>query len=220
MTPTALRALSRAIMTAAPSLPLAALGDWMAALEMPMGSYGISTLNRSAAFIAQVAYESAYFTRLQENLNYSAARLFQEWPTHFASLEEAEPFAMQPEKLANRVYGGRFGNGDEASGDGWRFRGQGLIQLTFRDNYARCGEELKMSAEGVAAFATTPPGAARTACWFWSANHLNAAADAWEITTITKAVSGSDATAQARLALANKTKAAMAAALLQMGADS
>ena len=122
------------------SLQLKELGindKWEIPLNQVFVKYDLDTPKRQAAFIGQCAVESANFTRLQENLNYSAQRLTQVWPSRFPNISMAEPYANNPEKLADFVYAGRMGNLQD--GDGWKFHGRGLIQLTGRENYANCG---------------------------------------------------------------------------------
>src|SRR4029453_2056107 len=108
---------------------------WTAALNKAMDRFEINSIQRIAAFLAQLAHESGEFERLRESLNYSAERLTKVWPNRFPTVAAAEPFARNEQKLGNKVYANRLGNGDEASGDGFRYRGRGLIQLTGRANY-------------------------------------------------------------------------------------
>ena len=148
-------------------------------LEEGMARFGIDTPARSAAFIAQVAHESGDFMRVEENLNYSWQALRSTWPARFTSDAFAQGYHRQPEKIANYVYGGRFGNGNEASGDGWRYRGRGLIQVTFHDNYAGYAQAIgDPSVLANPAQLTQPRHAALSACWYWKTNGLNALADA------------------------------------------
>jgi putative chitinase len=163
---------------------------WCNALNKLLPSYGIDTPRRVAAFIAQCAHESANFTALQENLNYRAASLMKVWPSRFPTIEIANQYANQPEKIANKVYSSRMGNGDEASGDGWRYAGKGLIQLTGKDNYSRFAESIETPVEEVAEYLTTFEGAVQSACWFWETNNLNQWADAGDILTLTKRING------------------------------
>src|SRR6185436_4674356 len=137
---------------------LARVEVWTPALNAAMERFEITTPYRAAAFLAQVAHESAEFSRLTENLSYTAARLCAVWPGRFPTLQAAQPYERNPELLANYVYARRLGNGDAASGDGWRFRGRGLIQLTGRGNYRSCG-------------------AALAAAQFWQSRGLNHLAD-------------------------------------------
>lgn len=163
---------------------------WADALERPMAEAAIGTPLRVAAFLGQVAEESGRFTMLEERLGYSAPRLMVVWPARFPSAAKANQYAMRPEKLANHVYAGRMGNGDEASGDGWRFRGRGLIQLTGRGNYAKFARDVGMRIETAAEWCGTPDGAAASACWYWTSRGINALADAWDIAGVTRTVNG------------------------------
>jgi putative chitinase len=154
------------------------LTKYAAYLGEGMARYGIDTPARTAAFLAQVAHESADFMRVEENLNYSWQALRSTWPARFQSDEFAQRYHRNPEKIANLVYGGRFGNGGEASGDGWKFRGRGLIQITFRDNYAAYA--LAAGDPGIVSNPSQlaqPRHAALSACWFWNSRNLNALAD-------------------------------------------
>jgi putative chitinase len=183
--------------------PRADAGVWTPVLIRSLDQFEINSASRVAAFLAQVSVESAAFTTLEENLHYSAARLFAVWPSHFSSVDAAEPYAMNPEKLANYVYANRMGNGDEASGDGWLYRGGGLIQLTGKANYEAFAKEAALSVSDAANYVRTAAGAAESAAWFWSVHNLNGLADEWEITAITHTVNGGLNGAAQRLALAN-----------------
>jgi len=150
---------------------------WTEPLNQGMARMEIDRPLRQAAFLAQVLLESSEFRQLQESLNYSVARLREVWPKRFPSDEVAVQYAQQPEKLANRVYADRMGNGDEASGDGWRYRGRGLIQLTGRENYARFANAAGIDALGQPDLLAGPPGAVLSAAWFWHSRGLNELAD-------------------------------------------
>lgn len=158
-------------------MPRADADKWLRPLSLAMQEFSINSPQRMAAFLAQIAHESRELNRLEENLNYSAKRLCQVWPRRFPTLAAAEPYANNPEKLANRVYAGRLGNGDEKSGDGWRFRGRGLIQLTGRSNYAACRRALGVDLIKSPYRLVEPGTAARSAAWFWSSRGLNELAD-------------------------------------------
>ena len=140
--------------------------------------FGITTKQRLCHFIAQLAHESAELCHLEENLNYSAEGLVRTWPSRFTA-EKAKEYARQPEKIANCVYANRMGNGDEASGDGWRYRGRGLIMLTGKTQYLSyensglCNGKLTSHPEWLAKY----PGALKSAMWFWKSNGLNEIAD-------------------------------------------
>lgn len=152
---------------------------------------GINTPLRLAHFLAQLAHESGGFTRLVENLNYSADGLRRTWPSRF-DLATAARFARNPEAIANRVYADRLGNGDEASGDGWRYRGRGFIQLTGKANYADYSQRLFGDDRLVRDpdLAATPEVAMRLAVAYWQAKGLNALADQDDLNGITRKING------------------------------
>ena len=136
--------------------------------------YEINSINRVAAFIAQCSHESANFTVLRENLNYSAEGLNKVFAKYFIRAgRDAGTYARNPEKIANVVYANRMGNGDTASGDGWRFRGRGVIQLTGRDNYTAFGKSIRLTALETIDYLETRRGALESACWYWKINNLN-----------------------------------------------
>lgn len=156
-----------------------------------MRRFEIVGLERAAAFLAQCHVESVAFTRTEENLRYtSAERLVAVFRSRLGSLAAAQPFLRNPEGLANHVYGGRLGNGPPASGDGWRFRGRGLKQLTGRANYQRAAAALARSYLADPDLVAQPPDAALTAAWFWQQAGCNALADAGDIDRITRAING------------------------------
>lgn len=164
---------------------------WAAALNPAMAKFDINTINRVAAFLAQVLEESGQFSRLSENLNYSAQRLVQVFPHEFPTLAIANDYAGSPWKIADRVYANRLGNGDEKSGDGWKFHGRGLIQLTGRGNYADCAKGI----EDTLLLACpdrllTKTGAALSAAWFFASRGCNTLADTQQFEEITKKVNG------------------------------
>jgi putative chitinase len=169
------------------------LDQWCHALNSILSDYGIDTPQRVAAFIAQCAHESGNFTALHENLNYRAVTLRKIFPKYFPTDEIANQYASLPNKaeaIANRVYANRMGNGDEASGDGFRYCGRGLIQLTGKDNYSWFAASLEMPVEEVPAYLQTFEGAVQSACWFWETNNLNQWADKGDILTLTKRING------------------------------
>lgn len=166
---------------------------WHKALEQLFPDYEIDTPQRMAAFIAQCAHESGSFMFLTENLNYRWQSLRKVFPKYFPTDELAQDYANRPNKqeaIANRIYASRMGNGDEASGDGYRFRGRGLIQLTGRHNYTWFAASLEISPEEATEYLTTFEGAAQSACWFWETNKLNQWADKGDILTLTKRING------------------------------
>lgn len=150
---------------------------WAPALAEAMQRFEINTEARAAAFLAQVAHESGELRRLVENLNYSVKGLMRVWPVRFPTAEKAALYAGQPEKLANYVYAKRLGNGDEASGDGWRFRGRGLLQVTGRGNYRTCGNALRVPLELEPELLETPRIAALAAAQYWQSHGCNELAD-------------------------------------------
>ena len=166
------------------------LDGWYEALSSILPEYEIDSPQRVAAFIAQCTHESGGFKRLKENLNYKAESLVRVFPKYFPSLDLAKQYAHDQEKIANRVYGGRMGNGDESSGDGFRYCGRGLIQLTGRNNYTKFSESIGTAVEEVPALLETFEGAVKSACWFWKTNNLNQYADAGDILTMTKRING------------------------------
>lgn len=165
---------------------------WTTALNEVLPTYKIDTPERIASFLAQCGHESAGFTVLQENLNYSADGLNKIFKKYFPTLDSAQPYARKPEMIANRVYGGRMGNGDEASGEGYKFRGRGPIQLTGKDNYTACSDFLFQDDTLVQNpdMLLDPEYALHSACWFWWKNDLNNYADSADLVTMTKRING------------------------------
>ncbi len=185
--------LDPALRSVAPHLTDAERIIWIEVLAEPLRRAGITTPRCVAAFLGQCAVESAGFQDLEEDLNYSAERLCQVWPARFPNTQAAQAFALQPELLANRIYAGRMGNGDEASGDGWRFRGRGLIQITGRGTYQRFARAMNMTLNQAVAHAATRSGVADSAVWFWTANQLNTLANSWSVNLITRRINGGTA---------------------------
>ena len=163
---------------------------WYEVLEQLLPDYDINTPLRVAHFIAQTAHESGNYAFIKENLNYRAESLTKTWPRLFPTIEIARQYEKQPQKIANRAYGNRMGNGDEASGDGWRYCGRGLIQLTGRDNYTFFAGSLSITVEEAAEYMETFEGAAQSACFYWEQNNLNRFADANDVKGLTKAING------------------------------
>lgn len=163
---------------------------WLAPLEETFAKYDISTPVRQAAFIGQCAHESGNFKTLQENLNYSAESLCRVWPSRFPTLESAQPYHRNPDKIANKVYGGRMGNGAEETEEGSLYKGRGLIQLTGKDNYAMCGAGLGEDFIHSPDLVLAPKYAALSAAWFWNKRGLNKEADAKDYTGMTKKING------------------------------
>ena len=164
--------------------------DWFEALCQILPDYDIDTVPRVAAFLAQTAHESGNYRAIKENLNYRAETLMKVWPRYFPNIEIANQYAHKQEAIANRAYGGRMGNGPEASGDGYKFCGRGLIQLTGKDNYTRYAQSLEIGLDEASEHLTTFEGCVQSAAWFWEANNLNQWADAGDILTLTKKING------------------------------
>lgn len=148
------------------------------ALNAILPSYDIITLNRVAGFIAQCAHESLGFTVLSENLNYSQTGLRKVFPRYFPNDTIAALYARKPEKIANRVYANRMGNGNESSGDGWKFRGHGPLQLTGHDNHAAFAKSINRTIDETVKYISTLQGGIESACWFWKVNNINKWLDA------------------------------------------
>lgn len=162
---------------------------WAEALSGAMLKYGISDSDEDMAeFVAQCAHESQELNRLQENLNYKSEQLMKVWPKKFPTLELANKYAANPHALANYVYANRFGNGDEASGDGWKFRGMGLIQVTFQYNYQVLGKALGLPLLDAPEILQTKQPAADSAALFWKAHGLNALASDGDFLSVTRAI--------------------------------
>jgi putative chitinase len=159
------------------------------ALNAAMDEFEINTPQRRAMFLAQCCHESGHFRAVSENLNYKADSLSRVFPKYFKDVDPND-YAKQPEKIANRVYGNRMGNGDDASGDGYRFRGRGLIQLTGKSNYVACSEDLEVDLIENPDYLLSPEGAARSAAWFWDSRDLNDLADAGDVVGATKKING------------------------------
>jgi putative chitinase len=163
---------------------------WFEALCEILPDYEINTVPRVAAFLAQTAHESAGFTAIKENLNYRAVTLRKIFPKYFPNDDLANQYAGKPEMIANKVYGGRMGNGPEETGDGFRYCGRGLIQLTGKDNYTRYAQSTEQTVEEASEHLTTFEGCVQSAAWFWEANNLNQWADKGDILTLTKRING------------------------------
>jgi putative chitinase len=165
-------------------------GKWLEPLLKTFEKYEINTPRRQAAFIGQCGHESASFKVLRENLNYSAKGLTATWPSRFPNIEQAMEFERKPERIANKVYGGRADLGNTEDGDGWRFSGKGLIQLTGRNNFKTCGDALGVDLVANPELLIEPEYAALSAGWFWNKRGLNALADNEDWNTITKRING------------------------------
>jgi putative chitinase len=182
--------------------------QWVAPLQAACDKYQINAPLRVAAFLAQCGVESARLTAVSENLNYSAAGLLSTFPTHFDEAE-AEQYANKPPMIANRVYANRYGNGDEASGDGWTYRARALIGITFHDNYVLCGLGIDLPLLDQPELLEQPANSATAAAWWWANHNLNALADAQQFQQITRAINGGLNGYSERLALYTAAKAAL-----------
>jgi putative chitinase len=193
----------------------AAPDDWVKALAPAMEKYAINNPARIASFLAQTGHESSQFNRLVEGLNYKTAlRLTNVWPKRFPDEASAQPYVSNEEKLANLVYAKRLGNGDSNSGDGYKFRGRGIIQITGRSNYADAGKALGLNLINQPDLLLQKPNAAMSAAWFWSSRGLNALADDHtddnnleDFTEIIKRINGGSVGLSERLALLNLIEA-------------
>ena len=179
------------------------LDQWYESLSNILPNYEINTPMRVAAFLAQCAHESGGFKFLKENLNYSAQGLANTWPNRFAIKgadgKPVKPYTpdvlakrieRNPDIIANNVYANRLGNGPIESGDGARYCGRGLIQLTGKDNYTKFAASIDKPFDEIVAYLETPAGAVESACWFWATNNLNQYADSGDIETLTKRING------------------------------
>ena len=164
--------------------------EWVDPLNETFERFGIFTHNQQATFIGQCGHECGNFKILQENLNYKAVTLMKLWPKRFPTLEKANEYAGNAKKIANSVYSSRMGNRDENSGDGYRFRGRGCIQLTGHANYFHASKALGIDFVMDPDLVSTPKYAALTAGWFWDTHKLNAPADALDHAKVTKIING------------------------------
>lgn len=158
-------------------------------LNQVFDKYGFDNILSIRVFIAQIGHESGGFNFVRENLNYSELGLLKIFKKYFNS-ETAKEYARNPEKIANRVYANRMGNGPESSGDGWKFRGRGLIQITGKNNYIALAKFLKMTIDDTIKYLETPEGAVVSAAWFFCANNLIDDAKKGAVTTTTKKING------------------------------
>lgn len=207
--------LDSKIIAAACGASILRSAQWTAPLQTACDKYEINTPSRAAAFLATCGVESARLTALVENMNYSAAGLLSTFPTHFDEAE-AEQYANKPPMIANRVYAGRNGNGDEASGDGWRFRARAVIGITGRRNYLLCGVGLELDLINHPELLEQDANSAMAGAWYWYNRNLNALADAGQFLALSKAVNLGSATSKAmpnsyseRLALYTAAKKSM-----------
>ena len=189
----------------APACSLDNAKAFAAALEAGRADAGLTTPKRVAHFMAQIAHESGGLTRLEEGLSYSAERLVEVWPKRFLTVEAAKPFARNPAALAEKVYGGRMGN--TQPGEGYKYRGRGLLQLTGKDNYRLASKYSGLPLVEDPGAASQPASAARIALGFWKSAGLNDEADRDDITAITRVINGALTGLEERKALLVKAKA-------------
>jgi putative chitinase len=180
------------------------IDHWYHALSLALPDYDINTTPRVAAFLAQCGHESGDFVFLQENLNYKAESLMRVWPKYFPNMDVANQYAHKPEKIANRAYANRMGNGPEESGDGWAHCGRGLIQLTGKSNYQAFADSIETPIQDIPHYLATFEGAVQSACWFWESHNLNALADAGDMVKMTKIINGGTLGMEDRVARFNK----------------
>ena len=174
------------------TLPEDAMDDYVASFNMWAQTFGINkNSKRVAMYLAQTLYESNYLKATAENLNYSAEGLLKTWPKRFTA-EKARAYERQPQRIANYVYANRMGNGDEASGDGWKYRGRGFIMLTGRQNYEQfnkydlCTEDVVKNPDAVAKYFLNQ----MASMWFWEKNNLNDISDSGDVTKVTAVING------------------------------
>ena len=176
--------------------------EWLEPLNDTFEKYQINTPKRQACFIGQTMHESGGYKFLRENLNYSAKALMNTWPSRFPDMDTAEKYERNPEKIANKVYGGRMGNTEE--GDGAKYIGRGLIQLTGKENYKNCSDAIGVDLVTNPDLLSDPKYAALSAGWFWNKRNLNASADIMDIVGMTKKINGGVIGLEDRKAKINK----------------
>lgn len=179
-------------------------GELVRIFNILFPKYGVATPNRVAGFLAQCGHESLEFTVLKENLNYSSQGLLTVFKKYFPDLTTANSYSRQPEKIANRVYANRMGNGPESSGDGYRYRGRGAIQLTGKNNYTKFAESIGKTLPETIAYLETLEGAIESALWFWKTNNINVLCDADDLIGMTKRINGGTHGLQSRSELYKK----------------
>jgi len=163
---------------------------YVALFDTILPKFKIDTPLRKAHFLAQIAHESGGFKATSENLNYSANALLSVFGKYFTTLESASEYARQPERIANKVYANRLGNGDEASEDGWRYRGRGLIQLTGKSNYEAFSKAVGQDFVNNPDLVASPEWALSSACWYWQNRNINTIADTDDVKKVTYRVNG------------------------------
>lgn len=174
-----------------PNTKVTILQNYVEPLNAVLEHFGMTeNPKRVAAFLAQVAHESGDFNFIKENLNYSATSLTKVFKTYFPTTESTQGYARNPEKIANRVYANRMGNGTEASGDGYKFCGRGLIQITGKNNYTAFSNSISLTITDTIKYLETNEGATVSAGWFWDINKLNIYADKEDFTGLTRRING------------------------------
>jgi putative chitinase len=166
--------------------------EFVDTLNKILPEYKIDTKERIVGFLSQTGHESRGYTKFVENLNYSAEGLCSTWPKRFPTLASAKPYARTPEKIANKVYADRMGNGIESSGDGWKYKGIGCLQLTGKANYQNLATAIGKNLNDTVAFCKTTEGIIVSACWFWSTNKLNRFCDKNDFDGLCEAINGGD----------------------------
>ena len=199
------------MITAAQLHQLGIGAEWVDPLNETFQQFGLVNVDEQAAFIGQCSHECNHFKTLEENLNYKAETLHQLWPQRFPTMEIANAYSHHPQRIANKVYASRMGNRDEASGDGYRFRGRGAIQLTGHDSYWHCGQAIGADLVANPDLVSQPKYAALSAGWFWSTHNLNAAASAEDWTKVTKIINGGTFGLDERVALTKHAIAVLSA---------
>lgn len=167
--------------------------EWAVILNEILPFYDINTDLRVAHFFSQTCHESNDFNSLQENLRYSAQGLLKTFPKYFPNEKIALEYQYKPERIANRVYANRMGNGNELSGDGWKYRGRGILQLTGKNNYKTFSQDVFKSdaiLNNPDLVAHNRPSTIHSACWFWNVNNLNKLADKDDCIALSKRING------------------------------
>ncbi len=166
--------------------------EWFAAIDAHLPEFNIDDVNEVAMFLAQTAHESSGYKTLSENLNYSSKGLLKTFSKYFKTQAEADAYARQPERIANRVYANRMSNGSESSGDGWKFRGRGIIQITGKDNYTRFSQDTFGDDRILKdpSYLSTPDGSVYSACWYWNSRNINPPASRGDVTAVTRLING------------------------------
>ncbi|QDK32694.1 glycoside hydrolase family 19 protein [Sphingomonas sp. IC081] len=200
------------LLQAFPTMPAATRKMVLDHAPAAMERFQINTPRRVAAFLGQLAHESAGFTRMIENLNYSAKRLREVWPSRFPSAGVAAQYANRPGAIGARAYGSRMGNGDEVSGEGFKFRGRAWIMVTGRNNYLAVAKAMGMTLDETVTYLETPAGAFMASAWWWQTHRLNELADGWQITASTKVINGGENGLKDRKAKCNAVLEALEAA--------